>query len=106
VLAVVNPGRGRAGGERVAEQRAPAAPDIEQSIARPQLERAEDRTAREVVNVLGAVGVAGSSAGGAPCDAIGQPIIERPLGQAAALPGAQVVVPEAECARECQAACR
>ena len=93
---MVEAGRDRAGRERVAQQQPAAAAELEQPVAGAERQRVEDRPAREVVDVLGAVDLAGAVAARASRDAVGQPVLERRGGKAARLPRRLVLVAEPE----------
>ena len=93
---MVEAGRGGAGRERVAQQQPAAAAELEQPVAGPQGQHVQDRPARELVRVLGAVDLARPVACRPPRDAIGQPVLERRGGEAARLPRRLVLVAEPE----------
>jgi hypothetical protein len=95
-LAVVHADRLRARGERVAQQQPAAAAELEQPVTGPERQRVEDRPAREVVHVVGAVDLASAGAGRAPREPIGQPVVERVGGEATRLPRRLVLVAQPE----------
>jgi hypothetical protein len=100
LLTVVQSGRSRARARGVAEQEASAAADLQQSVVRPQLERLEDRAAREVMGVVRAIHLACAPARRAPRDPVGQPVLELVAGPGAPLPSREIIIAEAELAQE------
>src|SRR5581483_6791499 len=82
--------------ERVAEQQATAAADLEQAVAGTERERVEDRAARPIVNILRTVGRTRTRARRLPRDAVGQPVDERVLAEPGRNPGVPVLVAEPE----------
>ena len=99
VRAVVEPGHTRTGRERVAQQQTAAAAQLQQAVGWPEREDVENRPAREVVHILPAVHLPRPSAAWPARDPVGQPAVERLIGESAVLPCRKVVDAEAELAQ-------
>ena len=93
---MIEPCDGGARRQGVAQQEAAAAADIEQPVLRLEGERVEDRAAREVVYVVGAVYLARAAPRGPPRDAVHEPVLEGIRRKLALLPRGAIVVTETE----------
>ena len=96
LFAVVQPRDARAGHERVAQEQAAAAADLEQVIGRPERQSVENRASREVVHVLGSVHLPRPRAGRPARNPVDQPLHKRLVRPATLLPRCEVLVAEAE----------
>ena len=82
---------------RASRSRSPAtAPDIQEVIAGSKRERVEDRAAREVVYVLGAVHQPRARAARPARNAVRQPILECVVRKSAVLPGLEILFTQPE----------
>lgn len=93
---MVEPGGPGAGRQRVAEQQATPAAQIEQVVTCLERQRVKDRAAREVVYVLGTVHLSRARPARRARHSVRQPVIERIVGEAADSPRRKVLVAEAE----------
>jgi len=100
LLAVVDPGSRRTEAKGITEQESAAAADLQQTIAWPELERLENRTAREIVDGIAAVDLPRPATGGPPRDTVGQPVLEGFGGKPALLPRSQILIAQAESAQD------
>jgi len=96
LLAVIESGGDRSGAQRLTQEQASSASDLEQMVARGEAEGIEDRPPREVVHVLGSVDGAGAGSGRSPRHAVDQPILEGILRKPGCPPGREVVRAETE----------
>jgi hypothetical protein len=97
---VVQSRRSRPGARGVAQQEPSTAADLEQSVARPELQSLEHRAAREVMDVVRAIHLEGTGTFRPPRDPVGQPLLELVAGLGTPLPGREILIAEAELAEE------